>query len=1266
VFFEIFDEILVNAADNKQRDPNMKKIEVEINKREGSISVKNDGRGIPIEIHKKHKIYVPELIFGNLLTSSNYDDTKKKTVGGRNGYGAKLTNVFSTKFIIETVDSEKGKKYSQTWTNNMSNMEPPEITDVVGETDYTKVSFWPDLEKFKMPRLDKDIIDLFHKRVIDIAGTSPKDLKIKLKGKKIPCQNFQKYVDLYLPEGTKKVYEKVNDRWEICAATQENGKFMQVSHVNSIWTIKGGSHCNYVADQLCEQVMKSVGRRNKGVNLKNSHVKNHIFLFVNCLIENPAFGSQTKESMTTKPAKFGSKCQLSEGFLKKYLKTGIENNVVAWAKFRQSRQLKKQDGKKVAKVLGVPKLDDANDAGGKNSRYCTLILTEGDSAKALAVSGLSVVGRNRYGVFPLKGKLLNVRDASHKQIMNNNEIQNLRKIVGLKSNVDYSVDKNFESLRYGRIMIMTDQDHDGSHIKGLLINFIQHFWPSLLKRRGFLVEFITPIVVAKRAGKREAFYTIPEYERWKKNNDNGKGWSIKYYKGLGTSTATEAKKYFSAMNKHKLDFTYNGEADCDAIEMAFSKKRIEDRKAWLAAHRPGTYLNQHRGTVNYKDFINKELILFSIADCARSIPSIIDGLKPGQRKILYSCFKRKLKKDVKVAQLAGYVSEHSAYHHGEASLVGTIVGMAQNYIGSNNINLLYPSGQFGTRHQGGKDSASARYIFTRLCPITRKIFHIDDDLVMNYLDDDGQSVEPEWYAPIIPMVLVNGAEGIGTGWSTYIPNHNPEDVIENLRRMIRDEPPVEMDPWYKYWEGKIYREESQKFSVWGNCEKIGENKVRVDELPIRLWTENYKSFLEKMMQEDPPRIKDIRVNHTDVTVAFEIEFTDTFGFRTVDIPFLKSLRLISSMTTSNMVLFNHKGKIKRYNNSNAILKEFYTVRLEMYEKRKQALLDKVGRELEILSNKQRFIWMVVNEELEIRKKQKKVLVQELLDLKFTMLHSAQGKNKKSSDSSSDDDEDKPKELSPMTGFDYLLKMPIHSLTAEKVAELMQQKENKEQELRDLQAKPVKEFWREDLNELELAIQAHNAKEEAEFEKERTLLKKKKKRGQQKLITSPKRKRNYVRKQVGQKVFASPKKKKKKGVGRGRKKAVVEEKPKEHKIDKKLLKIVGNFGFLSDSDDDDMETVQSDAKKNAKKSLAERVKILQESSDDSSDEPLVQSLTKKATAIKPKSTIQAAKKRKPQFDSSDDEILTRPAKRRKLGIKDEESSDFMLEPPVPEA
>ena len=193
--------------------------------------------------------------------------------------------------------------------------------------------------------------------------------------------------------------------------------------------------------------------------------------------------------------------------------------------------------------------------------------------------------------------------------------------------------------------------------------------------------------------------------------------------------------------------------------MAFSKKKVEERKTWLNAFEEGTFLDHTQDTVSYPDFINKELILFSMADNVRSIPCIIDGFKPSQRKVLFSCFKRKLKKDIKVVQLAGYVSEHSAYHHGEASLQGTIINMAQDFCGSNNLNLLVPSGQFGTRLLGGKDAASPRYIFTRLSAMTRAVFNEHDDALMHYLDDDGLSIEPKYYVPVVPLVLVNGTDG---------------------------------------------------------------------------------------------------------------------------------------------------------------------------------------------------------------------------------------------------------------------------------------------------------------------------------------------------------------------------------------------------------------------------------------------------------------------------------------------------------------------------
>ena len=191
--------------------------------------------------------------------------------------------------------------------------------------------------------------------------------------------------------------------------------------------------------------------------------------------------------------------------------------------------------------MGIPKLEDANDAGTRYAADCTIILTEGDSAKSLALAGIEIVGRDKYGVFPLRGKFLNVREASNSKIMENPEIQNLIKILGISIGTKY---ENVSKLRYGKIMIMTDQDHDGSHIKGLLINFIHHFWPSLFKMEGFLKEFVTPIIKATKGNQSMTFFTIPEYEQWA-HGRSLKGWKVKYYKGLGTSTAKEAKEYFS-------------------------------------------------------------------------------------------------------------------------------------------------------------------------------------------------------------------------------------------------------------------------------------------------------------------------------------------------------------------------------------------------------------------------------------------------------------------------------------------------------------------------------------------------------------------------------------------------------------------------------------------------------------------------------------------------------------------------------------------------
>lgn len=586
--YKIYDEILVNAADNKQRDKSMSCIRIDIDAEKNIISIWNNGKGIPVVMHKDEKMYVPTMIFGHLLTSSNYNDEEEKVTGGRNGYGAKLCNIFSTSFTVETASKDYKRSFRQTWGSNMTKASEPKIKEFFG-SDYTKVTFSPDLTKFKMERLDEDIVALMSRRAYDVAA-STRGVAVFLNGKKLPIKNFKDYIDLYLKDNNddagnplKVVYENVNERWEVAVAPSERG-FQQVSFVNSIATTKGGRHVDHVVDMIVKQLIEVLKKKNKGgINIKPFQVRNHLWVFINCLIVNPTFDSQTKENMTLQTKSFGSKCTLSDKFINGVAKSGIVEAVLSWAKFKAQNDLAKTSGKKHTKIKGIPKLEDANEAGTKNSLLCTLILTEGDSAKSLAVSGLGVVGRDHYGVFPLRGKLLNVREATHKQILDNAEINNLIKILGLQYKKKYLTMDDLKTLRYGKVMIMTDQDQDGSHIKGLLINFIHTNWPELL-RLPFLEEFITPIVKATKRNEELSFYSLPEFEEWKNETPNHNTYNIKYYKGLGTSTSKEAKEYFQNMERHRIIFRYDGSQDDDSIVMAFAKKAVDQRKEWLTNH----------------------------------------------------------------------------------------------------------------------------------------------------------------------------------------------------------------------------------------------------------------------------------------------------------------------------------------------------------------------------------------------------------------------------------------------------------------------------------------------------------------------------------------------------------------------------------------------------------------------------------------------------------------------------------------------------------
>ncbi|KAJ2093517.1 DNA topoisomerase 2 [Coemansia sp. RSA 986] len=1079
--YKIVDEILVNAADNKSRDPSMKKLEVTIDKEAGIISIMNDGKGIPVEIHRDEKVYVPELIFGHLLTSSNYDDKQEKITGGRNGYGAKLCNIFSTEFIVETADTTVQKKYVQTFTANMKNIGKPKITKYGLKKEYTKITFKPDFAKFHMSHLDDDAVALITKRVYDLAGCVD-GVKVSLNGEVIPLRGFKSYVELFLVSAAKPeedgvsvlaskppeiIYKKFSDRWEVAFAVSD-GQFNQVSFVNSINTIRGGTHVNYIADQIVKNFI-AANKRSK-IDIKPHQVKNNMWIFVNTRIVNPTFDSQTKETLTLRSSSFGSKCEVTDDFMKNVLKSDLKEFVEMMVRRKEERELRKTDGTRSSRLTGIDKLDDANLAGSKHSGDCTLILTEGDSAKTLAVAGLGVQGRDKFGIFSLRGKPLNVRDASATQISANQEFTNIKQILGLKHGTKYT---STSQLRYGHVLIMADQDVDGSHIKALIVNMFDSMYPGLLEVNGFLQQFITPVVrvTNSRTKERINFYTESEFKQWYDAQPNSaKGWVPKYYKGLGTSKESDALEYFSKLDFHRKTFETAQVDDRKLLDMAFNKAKADARKEWLAAYKPGEWIDNNKSSVGIGEFINKELVLFSIEDNARSIPSAVDGLKPGQRKILWTCLDSNINKEIKVVSLQGKVTERASYHHGEQSLVSTIVNMAQDYVGSNNINLLVPEGGFGTRLLGGKDAASARYISTYLSKITRALFHKSDDALLETLYDDGKPVEPRWYIPVIPTVLVNGADGIGTGWSTNIPNYNPTDIIGNIRRLMNKEPLVPMTPWYRGFRGVIEYEASGKYRTCGIIEKISDTELYISELPIRTWTDTYKAMLNKWMsnaEKSGAIIKDYRYNSSTLTVDITMTLTLDQMSKAETEGLEKRFKLVSNINTTNMVCFDREGRLRRYGSPEEIIEDFYPLRLRYYQLRKENMAEKLGRDLQIADNRVRFVLEIIQKKLIVSNRKRKELVKELKDRKYTPIP-----KKVRQAVAGDPDAEKAAEAEAEeqeqegSDFDYLLSMPIWNLTMEKVEKLTKEKKDIEMRLEELLARTPVEIWEDDLEEVE--------------------------------------------------------------------------------------------------------------------------------------------------------------------------------------------------------
>ena len=1069
--FKLFDEGIVNCRDHVVRmktkvDSNVENalpvshIDVSIES-DGSITMINDGNGI--DVAQKDGVWIPELVFGHLRTSTNYNKDEKKIVGGKNGFGFKLVLIWSTYGRIETVDHIRGFKYIQEYKNNLDEICKPSITKCKTKP-YTKITFKPDYARLGISGLSEDMVSLLKKRVYDISAVTDKNIKVKYNNELVPVKCFEQYISMFIGDksAAPRVYEDSPEgRWEYAVALTPTSEFVQVSFVNGIHTSKGGKHVEYILNQIVRKLVDYIDKKKKTKVNPNS-IKEQLILFLRCDIENPAFDSQTKDYMNTPSSKFGSKCDVSDKFIEKVAKMGVMDAALQLTEVKENKAAKKTDGTKSKSIRGIPKLTDANFAGTEKSSECMLILCEGDSAKAGILSGLSSEDRNIVGVYPLKGKLLNVRGEPVKKIADNKEIAEIKQILGLVTGRKYlNIDDVNKNLRYGKVLFMTDQDLDGSHIKGLCINLFACEWPTLTQIPGFIGFMNTPILKAKKGSNELNFYNDGEFEEWKEQNDI-KGWNIKYYKGLGTSTGKEFKEYFE--NKKVVEFEFSGKESEDAIDMVFNKKRADDRKDWLKVYDRNAYLDTSKQTIPYEEFINRELIHFSKYDCDRSIPNLMDGLKISQRKIMFAAFKRNLTAEIKVAQFSGYVSEHSGYHHGEASLNAAIVGMAQNFVGSNNINLLLPNGQFGTRLQGGKDSASERYIFTLLNKITRTIFPQEDGPILEYLNDDGLSVEPVYYAPIIPMILVNGSKGIGTGFSTDIMCYNPLQIIEYLQNKLRNiEDDIEFIPYYEGFKGEITKISDDKFLIKGKYEKLGQDKIRVTELPVGYWTEDFKELLEywcnpgedKDKNKIQPIIKDYQELWTDTNVLCEITFVKgkldelekskgEYGCNGLE----KLLKLYTTNTTTNMHLFDSNDTLQKYDKISDIIDAYYDVRLKMYKTRKTYMIDNLEKELMFLTNKARYIKENLDGTIDLRKKKKDEVVEMLKSKGYDMLKS------KGYDI-----------INGAEDYKYLVKMPMDSVTEENVESLNKEHGTKATELEIIKSTTVNKMWLNELDKL---------------------------------------------------------------------------------------------------------------------------------------------------------------------------------------------------------
>lgn len=1077
-------EVLSNAIDNVWRSSSTPtpttKIKVDIKRDTGEIVIWNDGLTIPIELDKETGVYNPEMLFGRLLTSSNYDDEEERMTSGRNGLGSKATNIFSSTFSIHTYDPFTGLSYQQTWTNNMSVKSEPKITSskAKSKSGFTEFTFIPDYARFGVETLSDAMIALLYKHVVDTAMMTR--VQVVYNGEKVPVKTLKDYALLYHVTDEKKddndeennvkeetdsvtstntpsIMKKLEQLWiqtkDSECVLQMNAHprhgFHVTSFVNGIETREAGIHVDQWSEAIFRPLLDKIndGVKKGSTPLTLKDIKPYFRMFLNCTVANPAFTSQEKSKLVSPTVTV----EVLPKHITSLMKWSVTEQIKELLKSKELQALKKTEKKRG--YTRIENLDPANLAGGKQSKDCTLVLCEGLSARSFVIKGLSdgtisgKKGRDYIGCYSLRGKPLNARNANISQISGNKEICGIIQSLNLKYDVDYTDEENFKTLAYGRVCLLSDADDDGSHITGLVLSFFHKLFPSLLQRpEPFIMSMRTPVVrLYQKAKELQCFYSMSDFKQYTKSHTIPKTVEQRYYKGLGTSSDQEIKASFGKKMVHYI----KDQTTDEMMDKVFSNKNSDKRKEWLGLYDP----LQDQVVIGadpvqmlpMSDFLDKELILFSISDCKRSLPSMMDGLKTSQRKILYTAFSKNLNyasKEMKVAQFGAMTAQVTDYHHGEMNLSEAIVKMAQRFVGANNVSLLFPSGQFGTRLSNGADAASSRYIFTKLDRLTRFLFRKEDDVLLEYQYEDKEMIDPVVYVPILPMILMNGGLGIGTAFSCTVPMYNPLDLVKCVRMWLTEQTydkdtdcefPV-LVPWYNGFTGTIEQVSEHKFLTKGVISRKGD-VVTVTEIPVGMSIDSFKENVDDLLEQK--KIKSVKNYSNDVKIHFEIKENKDEETELT----LESLKLTSTLLTSNMVLFDEQGKIRKYKSVSEIVNQFCRVRYDYYVKRKQHMIRQVEQELVVLRNKHRFLMEVMKGSLVIQHVDEEQIYASLKKGGYQIMN-----------------EDET--------YGYLLGMHIRSFSTAKLDELTKQIGSLEHDLVKIKKTTEPQLWSQDLDEFQ--------------------------------------------------------------------------------------------------------------------------------------------------------------------------------------------------------